>query len=416
MESGLNQPDQANQLIDAACNWMRKRIDESKKLGKLTELSENFIRFKIGELRNLQGSLTVRHGRFQESRPRFEEAVQELEPLVQSGKLDSQNQHMARLILMEALSGMSMHEANFGKLSEARKIQQRALSWIESDQATTVPEAVALLQAHGNAAILHQRAGEIPEALNRLEMAAHATENVQLPPTVELVSLQSQFAQYRARLMMATSDKESAVNVLSELVKKEAASVEQHPNLSGLVEVYQSTAIELQTILTSTGKHDQAIQLLADWTELAQKLTRLTAPPQSHWILLINAHHSAGHLYQEIKRNELALEKYATAIEVCQEALRRNYRTQQVLYQLVELNLHQFQILAPTTPLDQLEPYFEKAVSAAEELMRLPTIPQVNNLAAIDKLQQNLNLMRDSGHKDAAYRWGATLQFKKLSR
>jgi hypothetical protein len=97
------------------------------------------MHLKIGQLRLLQGSLAMGQGKFQEARPRFDEAIREIQPLIENRKLPPDDLKSASLSLAEAWSGASMHEVYHGQLSEAKRLQQKALDQIGASRPTVLP-------------------------------------------------------------------------------------------------------------------------------------------------------------------------------------------------------------------------------------------------------------------------------------
>jgi len=122
MDSALKKEQRSKEHIDKACNWMRQSLENSKQRGNLSKATEDMLHLKIGQLRVLQGSLAMGSDKFQESRPRFDEAIREIEPLIEHGSLSPEDLRSARLSLVEAWSGASMHEAYHGQLSEAKRL------------------------------------------------------------------------------------------------------------------------------------------------------------------------------------------------------------------------------------------------------------------------------------------------------
>ena len=426
MDASLGKHNQAHELIDLTCTWINTRLEGASKLSQIPEATQDAMRLRVGQLRTLQGSLEMRRGHLTEAKPRYQAAVELIEPLLLQHSLDDQDSLTARLALMDALSGLSMHEAFHGDPNQAKRLQQQAIDWIGNDPPRSNEEAITRMQIHGNMSILHQRAGETTEALKQLELAAMEIENAMgtidenpagfatdqsiVIPTKELISARARVAHQRANILIANQNAAEAIPILKELIKKETLSLEQTPINPTLVGLYESTATLLQLLLLNNGDIQAAIYLSEDWMAIAEKLVTLPEISPVHWNMIINAYHSAGHMYEQMAQNDLAIENYDRAIQICSRALERNQPPSGILLQRIDLLSHQFQLLATCKPVDQIQKYYEDIVSTASELAKLPPNPKMDVGVVKHRLEQGLGLIQEKGSEELAHRWEQKLK------
>jgi len=430
MDLSLNKEQQSNEHIDQACNWMQQSLENSNKLGQLTSATEDMLHLKIGELRLLQGSLAMGLGKFQEARPRFDEAIREIQPLIENGKLTTDQLKSAKQSLAEAWSGASMHEVYHGQLSEAIRLQQKALQQIGEDRPTSGEEAQIRMQIHGNMSILLERSGEPIEALKQLKLAASAVEEAfgmidQNPagfaeegsvvlPTNELMGLRSRLAHEQVRIMISQQDVQAAISVLGDLLKKEHHSISQNMQNGTILEFYSKTTSKLQLLLASAGQEQRANDVAQDSIELAKAISVLPTAKEPHWLFAIDANHTAGHMYEKLGQKTQTLERYSEAIAGCQEAFKRDFRTASILSHKIELHMHLFELLLKSNPLADAVIHFEQAVDSTQELMKLSEPTRDRLQAPTDQLKLGLDLMRAAGFEKEAEEWSEVIKSKGL--
>jgi tetratricopeptide (TPR) repeat protein len=430
MDLSLNKQSQSNEHIDQACDWMQQILERSAKVGPLPDATEDILHLKIGELRLLQGSLAMGMGKFQESRPRFDDAIREIQPLIEKGRLIPDVLKSSKISLAEAWSGASMYEVYHGQLSEAKRLQQKALEQIGSSQPTSTSEAQTRMQIHGNMSIILERSGEPTQALEQLKLAAKALEEsfgmidqdpagfaeegTVVLPTNELTGLRSRIAHEQVRIMTSQQDVPSAIEVLTELLKKEHNSIGQNLKNASSLDFYSKTSSSLQLLLVGSGKQQRAIEVAQEWTELAKAVIALPTAREPQWLFAIDSNHTAGHFYQQIDRNTDALERYSEAIANCQDAFKRGFRTAAILSHEIELKMHLFEILLQSKPLPEVVNHFEQAVESTQELMKFPDTPDKKSQPILDQIKLGLDLMRDAGYAKEAQDWSDVVRSKGL--
>lgn len=430
MDLSLNKHSQSNEHIDQACNWMQQSLETSSNHVQLSDATKEIMHLKIGQLRLLQGSLAMGQGKFQEARPRFDEAIREIQPLIENGKLPPDDLKSASLSLAEAWSGASMHQVYHGQLSEAKRLQQKALDQIGASRPTSVDEAQARVQIHGNMSIIIDRSGEPIQALEQLKLAAKALEenfgmidhnpagfdgeSTVILPTNELMRQRSRIAHQQVRIMAAQQDAPSAIEVLSELLEKESNSIGQNLRNANPLDFYRQTSTSLQFLLVGSGDQQRAIEVTQKWIDLANAVIALPTARAPQWFFAIDANHTAGHLYQQIGRNTDSLERYSKAIECCHEAFKRDFRTAAILSHEIELHMHLFQMMLQSKPLPEVVNHFEQAVESTKELMKLPDTPDKKSQSVLGQLKLGLDLMRDAGYSKEADDWTAVIRSKGL--
>jgi len=112
----------------------------------------------------------------------------------------------------------------------------------------------------------------------------------------------------------------------------------------------------------------------------------------------------------------LALEKYQSAIQVCDQAELLRFRSAANCSQRVELEIHSFLLRLPTSSWEEVETHFNRAVRAAEELNALPA--SAGNVVTIARTQlsQGLDAMRSAGKETEAAAWSEKLEKLQLIR
>lgn len=426
MEIRLGKPDQAVLLIDRACQWMQRCLKTTDLLDSTAQL----LHLRIGELKSLQGNCYVIQGKSQESKELFEDSIRAIEPLIDKMDLSGSDALIGRLALAKSLSGLSMHEAYHGSLDEAKKLQVMAIERIGSEKPTSYELAMAQAQIHANMSILQERSKEPELALAHLETASIALEdaagmiwnqpagfssdNLTVIPTTELLSFRSLFGHERTRILIERHRIPLAVELLEDLLRKEAESVLQSASNANLLSFYQKTATKLQVLLANNGNNTQASEVSEQWVALAERLLQIEPPSEARMLFLISAHHTAGHVHDAHQRSELALECYTKASEACLSAYRSQIRTAPILYQFFELQMHQLNSKSQRSPLPELLEHSKLATETSEELLRLAVVPTEDLKLASSQFENGLKSLRNAGYTDAADRWQEELKSKNL--
>jgi serine/threonine protein kinase len=422
----FNNEDQAHKIIDQACGWMQGYLDP-----KLPEAVRDAILLRSADLQTLQGELFMGRGNFLESKPRFEEALKQITSVIDSGSLQDQDFQEAKIVQAKSLSGVAMCDACTGHLSQAKKLLQQAIELLH-EEPTTYLGTMIRTQIHGNMANLHELDGEktlaikhwekaagfIEEAANRIHENPSGklddTRGLEVVPNTEYFRFRSIIHHRRVKLLIETEDFQTAIGILSDLMKKEHGTLERFPNNNTFIQMYRETVTILHNILLNQKQYDQAVEVAERWTTLAQSMVDSPQASESHVELLIAAHHAAGHMFQRIDQIPEALDRYSKALDACHQAHVRKIRSVTVLDQKVELHLHQFELSVINLPLDQVQIYYERAVEASEELFAMDPNPEGPAANAMTHLKRGLDVMRSAGFNQAAGEWENRLKDKKL--
>lgn len=428
MESQQKNDDDAYELFNRSCEWMRRILDR-KELPLHTKL---LIQVHIGKLRSLQGLLSMRVGRNQQAKPQLEESIRRLEPMLNESQLSEVERSVAATAFAGAISAISMQELFAGNLDEAKVLQQRAIAILEGQTSIKYDDAMMNVQVHGNMSRIYENLNEPDKALSELEQAATKLDDAEeliretpggiwigessVRPTRQHLNVRAQLAHERARLLLAKQDSPAAISVLNTLFKRDSANLSQFPNDPSFVASYQMTSSTLVTLMMNSGEHLAAIKLLENWEKLAKDLLARNAPSEANLQFLIVAFHSSGHAFEKLEQRELALEKYQSAIQICDRAELLRFRSAANCSQRVELEMHSFLLRLPSSPWEEVEAHFNRAVRAAEELNALP--PSAENIETIARtqLRQGLNAMRSAGKETEAAAWSEKLEKLQLIR
>jgi serine/threonine protein kinase len=428
MESQQKNDDDAYELFNRSCDWMSRILDR-KDLPDHTKL---LLQVQIGKLRSLQGLLSMRVGRNQQAKPQLEESIRRLEPMLNESQLSVEERSIAATAFAGALSAMSMQELFAGNLDDAKVLQQRALAILGDQKPIKYEDAMMNVQVHGNMSRIYENLNEPEKALSELERAATQIDDAEeliletpggiwirdsiVRPTQQHLSVRSQLAHERARLLMAKQDSPAAISVLKTLFKRDSANLSQFPNDPRFIASYQTTASTLVALMMNSGEHLAAIKLLENWEKLAQDLLDRNTPSEANLQFHIVAFHSAGHAFEKLEKRDLALEKYQSAIQVCDQAELLRFRSAANCSQRVELEIHSFLLRLPTSSWEEVETHFNRAVRAAEELNALPA--SAGNVVTIARTQlsQGLDAMRSAGKETEAAAWSEKLEKLQLIR
>lgn len=427
-EAQLNKHDEAYALFNRTCEWMRRFADK-KDLPSQTKL---LLQLQIGKLRSLQGLLLMRVGRNQIAKPQLEESIRRLEPMLNEVQLSEEERSTAATALAAAISAMSMQDLFAGNLETAKNLQLRAQSILSDYAPITYEDVMVRVQVHGNMSRIHEKLNEPDKSLSELALAANQVEVAEgmisqrpggiggtktvVRPTSQHVSVRAEIAQERARLLVAKQDYRAAINVLKKLLEKELETLLQFPSDPRCLAAYQTTAASIAPLMIQSSDTLSAIKFLEAWEKLAQDLLARNAPTEANLQFLIVAFHSAGHAFEKLEQRDLALEKYQSAIQVCDQAELLRFRSAANCAQRVELELHRFLLRLPIAPWEEVESHFDRAVRAADELKALP--PSAGNIVTIvrTQLSQGLAAMRSAERETEAAAWEAKLEKLQLNQ
>jgi serine/threonine protein kinase len=426
LEGNLKRIDSSNAIFNRTCEWMQQRLDARD----LPMGTEKVLQLQIGKLRSLQGTHSLRIGRRSEALPNLKESIQRLEHLIDDEELAVEDRYQAASSLACSLSSLSMVEFYEGNFERAWILQEQAIEHLGSMEPRTYDDAMVRVQIHGNMSLVCERASQIDRAIAELERASldadiaeqriaeipgGVTEGYkEVKLTKHHLQVRSQVGHERARLLVATKSDSVAQDVLRSLLKKELASLLQGPTDSTALECYQTTAAKLQALLVSTGDHQGAIELMDSWVKLAENLVENHPGNDATMLFLIIAHHSLGHLNEQLGMKDVALEKYQQALKDCEQATMLSMQGPALAYQRVELELHLFQLQLSTAPWIEVEPYFERAMHSAEQLVGSGDTHAALLFFAKSQLARGISEMRTAGQEDAAQKWSTELRTKNL--
>jgi serine/threonine protein kinase len=425
MESNLQQHDNANALFDRTCEGLQRLLDA----GDIPDDVQRIADLHIGKLRSLQGTISMRTGKNQQAKPQLEESIRKLTPLVDDDQLGKPELLVAANWLAGALSALSMFELMSGNLETAKGMQAQAIATLNDQTPDNYEYAMMHVQLHGNMSLIHEQSEEPEKALAELELAAKFADlaesmTTQKPggvsldskivrPTIQHLTVRSQLAHERARLLIAKQDPKGAIDVLSTLLQKEAQTLIRFPANVASIESYQMTASNLLTRLLNSGDQSSAIELTRNWEDLATTLLKRSTPDESVLLFLILAHHTSGHTLEQLGQREPALEKYQRALKECEQSESLKSKSAAICYQRVELEMHNFQLRLATAPWMEVELHIEGAIRAAEELLSLPVSNPRWIPLAKEQLSRGVSAMRSAAKEAEAARWDAELKALK---
>ena len=428
MESSLKNVDAANSIFNSTCEWMLQRLDSKSLAADIGR----YLQLQIGKLRSLQGTLLMRIGNHELAKPYLMDSILRLGGVLSDVNLPKDDKDQAASSMACSLSSLSMHEFYAGNFDNAKKLQEQAIPWLGTAGPRNYDQAMVHVQVHGNMAVIHEKASLLDQALLELANASKHIEiaermiaenpggvgigNRGVKPTKEHMRLRSHLAYEQARLLTAEKKDSEALGVLNSLLKKEVVSMAHLPNDSTILESYQATATKIQALMLSTGDRAAAVRLSQDWMKLAEEVHQEYPTSNSTLLFLIIAHHSAGHLHEQIGEKEIAIERYRLALKDCDLANSLKGRGPAISYQRVELEMHLFDLQLQDVPWLTVEQCFHRAVASAQELVDGPADPTHMLPYAKAQLARGIAAMRTAQREDDASKWELDLQSKNLSQ
>jgi hypothetical protein len=424
-ESLLGQNEEANRLIDEACNWMTNYLDEES----LPTDTRAMMQFKLGELRSLQGNLWIGIGDFPRSQKPLEESIQLLKQLSISD-LNEDDRRSVASALTKSLAALSMQRFYSGKTEEAKSLQNEALSGLAKGPSQSYDEANSRVQVHFNMAILAERTGDSEAALPMLELAAVAAEEAlkliderpggvrfedpTFRPTKELLATRAQLVLSRARLLVAKGELAKARDLLSQFLTKEESILIQSPQDEQAQSGYQQVSIFLQSIVGQLQGYPYAVEVGSKRIDLAESLQELFPQSISNRMFLVQAHHSTGHVSQQFGQRDAAIKSYRNGIRCCDEAFANQMRTAGFIYQKLELEVHLLQLLTAEQSTEDLQRQLEQVQKLGEELLEIQGPEGTRVRLARDQLLVAIGIMKESGRQKEALEWERRWKVGKL--
>jgi tetratricopeptide (TPR) repeat protein len=171
----------------------------------------------------------------------------------------------------------------------------------------------------------------------------------------------------------------------------------QSPSSLALQSQYQQTATTLQSTFDRIGRSSKALGVSLQWIAFAQKLKEANPSDGSAMLFLINAYHQYGHLLEKYSRRDEALDAYQNALDVCTQASERSLVSAQLLYQQVELQMHRFHLLLPTSSPQQTKDNFLTALHTALRLGLFTKSDSPERVAARSQLHRGLDALVQAG-------------------
>jgi serine/threonine protein kinase len=424
-ESLLGEKEEASRLIEEACLWMTKYLDEES----LSDDTKQMLEFKLGQLRGMQGNLWLSSEDFSRSQKPLEESIQRLERLSISD-LNEDDQMEAVTALVKSLAALSMQRFYAGDAKEAKSLQDEALSRLAEGPSQTYDDAISRVQVHFNMAILSERTGDSDAALSMLELAAVAAEealtliderpggvqfdDAQCRPTKELLATRAQLVLDRARLLVGKRELEKARDLLAHFLKKEESILIQSPQDEQAQSGYQRVSTFLQSVVCQLQGYPAAVEVGRKHIDIAESLRNKFPQSISNRMFLVQAHHFAGHTSQQFGPRDAAIFSYRNAISCCDEAFENQMRTAGFIYQKLELEVHLLQLSIAEQSSEDLRRQLEQVQKLGEELLEIqgPGGPQVR--LARNQFLVAIGILKEAGHQEEALEWEGRWKVGKL--
>jgi tetratricopeptide (TPR) repeat protein len=318
-----------------------------------------------------------------------------------------------------------MHNLFNGNLDVAQSMQDKAIELIGQQSPVNYEHAMMRVQIHGNMSLIYEQRKEPEKALEQLELAAQiaelsesmttqkpggvSLENQAVRPTIQYLDLRAGIAHERARLLKIKQDDRAAIRILADLLQKQTHTLLHYPPDSAAIASYQATASSVLPIQIGIGDHESAMELLENWRSLAQTLLDRSSPKEPLLLFLTIAHHSAGHVLEQLGQRETALERYRKALVVCDQTDSLTLTSAPICYQRVELEMHGFDLLLADNHWNEAQVHFEQAFEAAQKLWSIsPSDDRFNHLAR-EQLRRGIAAMKAAKKETEAARWESEL-------
>ena len=413
MQTRAGKSDQAVATIDQACLWMQR----SSNLKKLPEELRNKLHQRIGELRSLQGNISLIAGYGVRAKPIVREAIERLDPLIAKGLVSSDQVAESTAALAQAYIALSTLDLHFGDSLIAIANQRKAIELLSSPTPTTFNGAMAMAQARYGMAILYDRVNDAQRALEEYALASHALELAEeiqegsVP--LEFLAYRSQIVFHHCSLLHKEGRKAQAAELMNaQVVRDTKTLLESHNPLSSL-EPYQRSVDFLQALYVEMGEPAVALELCQEWIRIANSLVGDHQQSVQVRYFSTMALHLAGHIEEQLGRTEQAVKKYLEALSHFEQLESEAIRMSSYVVQKVELETHLFLLNCKTESLKDTEVFFRRAVDAARILKGLPMGTEGDLGPVKYQLKRGMHAMRGI-NSDAANRWEEILKNEQL--
>jgi len=413
MQTRAGRNDQAIATIDQACEWMQR----SSNFGDLSEDLRNKLQQRIGELRSLQGNISLLAGRGLQAKPIVQEAIDRLEPLIANHLVSSDQVAESTAALAQAYVALSTIELHFGDVQDAIAAQRKSLGLLSNPKPTTFSGAMAAAQAHYGMAILYEKVENSQKAIEEFFLASAALELAEKiqhgKVPLEFLAYRSQIAFHQCSLLHRNGRNAEAAEVMKVQVARDADLIAKSHDSHLSLGAYQRSVDFLQALYVEEGAPWKALEVCLSWIAIAKSVTANHEQSVEARYFSTMAQHLAGHLEEQLGRPEKAMLYYQEALEHFKQVESEANRQAKFLLQKIELETHIFLLSQNAQNMEMTESVFERAVQATRILKGLPAGTGADLKEAMQQLRRGVDAMRktDSG---AAARWESVLQAEQL--
>lgn len=367
LENELGNTTAALSVAESACQRLRD-----------SQHSSALIAYHLGRVLAFRGNIAARHGQKQGLADQ-EEAVRQLEPLLDSDKLSPEQRRDAASLWSRAASPLAIGMMSKGDYQKPKELLQKILEVLESDPTDNLKTELLKIQSHGNFALVRYYSKDVPGAYESLASAEFAVKGFErlmdagtpIRDIVEFEVLREFLLRFKSDLMLTEGKVEPAIALKEESLSILTRAVEAYPVSTEIQTAFQACINRLLTVFAEQGRILRAKEIANAWLDLALRIKeRDKANLRTHEFLSL-AYHSKGHLSEKTNDPNEAERCYAESLSILSSMDGEMQDAETVLGQAIELNMHLIQFALKSGRFEAAEKHFDDAIRVAVRLKGL---------------------------------------------
>lgn len=402
LENELGNTNAALSIAESACQRLRN-----------SQHSSTLLEYHLGRMLAFRGNIAVRHGQKKQGLIDQEEAVQYLEPLLNSEKLSQEQRRNAVSLWSRAASPMAIGMMAKGELQKPKELLQKILEVLEADSTISLQTELLKIQSHGNLALVRFYSKDISGAYQSLASAELAVENYErlmeagthIRDIVEFEVLRELLLRFKSDLMLTEGKVEPAIALKEKALLDLTKAVEAYPNSSEIQTAYQSCINRLLTVLAEQGRILRAKEIADTWVDLALRIKARDESNLRTYEFLSLAYHSKGHLSEKTNEPNEAQRCYLESLSSLGSMDEGMQISESVLGQAIELNLHLIQFELKGRRFEMAEKYFDDAIRSAVRLKGIDAESEFYQSNIKRLLENSIRYLQESDMKDQREDW-----------
>ena len=407
LENELGNFSDAIRIADSACQRLRNVKRSSRRL-----------EYHLGRMLTFKGNIEARHGWQQQGQADQEQAVEYLEPLLDSSELGPEDRKNTTYLWSRAASPRALSFAAKGDFQSAKELLQKILVKLKAQESESFEDSLLKIQSYGNLGLVRFFSKDTLGAYEALERAEEASAgcaslndgNVPFREIVEFEVLRGTLARFKSDLMLTEGKVQPALEIQKQSLRQLTDALQRYPHSTDIQTAYFNCSNRLQGVLAEQGDIAQAKQVAQDWMDLALNIQNVdySNPKTREFVLL--AQHTMGHLSEAASEPQQAQGYYREALTTVAGLLNQSPESEILLSQAIELNVHMIRFEIQQTSMDIAESYLDAAIEHSVKLKSLPE-PNPKYVGSIkNQMQVALRILDGSVHREQKQRWERRIQ------